>query len=266
MRLIDRFDGPLNPAWTVTRAGQADVRLENGRLRLTDQPTPDGVYTNAQLADYDYETFTMRWRPPLRLTVTAQASAPAGGLRGTAGFGFWNHPLSPSRKRRLPRLPKAIWYFFASPPGSLDLAYGVAGPGWKAMTFDLTRPRALALAPLALPVVLLNRWPTLYRRVWPPLQRVLSVSAHRLDGRLLAERHTYTIDWRQNGATFTIDGATVHETRVSPSGGVGFVAWIDNQYMRVSPRGDFGWGLLPLAAPQSLWLDAVEIEGLRAED
>src|SRR5690606_18208605 len=122
----------------------------------TDAPTTGGVYTNAQIGDYDYATFAMRWRPPLRMRVTAQARAPAEGLRGTAGFGFWNHPLSPSRKRRLPRLPKAIWFFFGSPPGGLNLAYGGQGPGWKAMTVDLTRPRALALAPLALPVVLLN--------------------------------------------------------------------------------------------------------------
>ncbi len=245
----------MSAAWHVTRTGQGEVVPEAGRLRLTDHPTPDGTYTNAQISDYDYATFNLRWSPPLRMAVTAHASAPAG-LRGTAGFGFWNHPLSPGRVR----LPRAIWYFFGSPPGGLNLAYGVPGPGWKAATVDLTRPRALALAPLALPVVLLNQLPPLYRRIWPRLQRILSISEHALDVALLAETHTYSIDWRRQGATFSVDGAVVHEAPISPGGGVGFIAWIDNQYMRVSPRGQFAWGLLPLAQPQSLLLDEVVVE------
>ena len=258
MRLDETFERGLDPAWTVTQTGHAEVAPEAGRLRLTDQPTPSGHYSNAQISDYDYQTFALRWSPPLRLTVTAHASAPASGLRGTAGFGFWNHPLATGRKR----LPKAIWFFFGSPPGGLNLAYGVPGPGWKAMTVDLTRPRALALAPLALPVVLLNQLPALYRRIWPPLQRILSVSDHLLDGGLLAERHTYSLDWRRGGATFAVDGAVVHEAAVSPGGGMGFIAWIDNQYMRVSPRGAFAWGLLPLEQPQSLLLDEIVVETL----
>lgn len=260
MRLHETFEQELNPAWTVTRTGQATVTPLPGHLRLTDQPTPPGSYTNAQITDYDYQHFTMRWSPPLRMRVTASASAPAAGLRGTAGFGFWNHPLTPSRKRRIPRLPRAVWFFFASPPGGLNLAYGVPGTGWLAMTADLMRPRALALAPLALPVVLLNQSPALYRRIWPPLQRILSVSQQPLDGAWLAERHTYEIDWRTNGVTFRVDGSVVHEAPVQPGGGVGFVAWIDNQYMRVSPRGEFGWGLLPLEQPQTLDLEEVIVE------
>lgn len=259
MQLIDHFDGPLDPAWTVTQTGRGEVALAQGRLRLTDAPTPDGIYSNAQVADYDYDTFDMRWRPPLHMRVTAQASTSGDALRGTAGFGFWNHPLSPGPTRKLPRLPKAVWFFFGSPPGRLKLAYDTPGPGWKAATVDLMRPRALVLAPLALPVVLLNQLPALYRRIWPPLQRILSISEHALDNTLLAERHTYEIDWLRDGVAFSIDGTTVHHAATCPGGGVGFVAWIDNQYMRVSPRGDFGWGLLPLAAPQTLWLDDVAI-------
>ena len=256
MRLHDTFESGLDPVWTVTRAGQAEVTPEAGRLRLTNPSTPANAYTNAQIADYDYQTFAMRWSPPLHMRVTAHASAPASHLRGTAGFGFWNHPLSTGRKR----LPKAVWFFFGSPPGGLNLAYGVSGVGWQAMTVDLMRPRALALAPLGLPVVLLNQIPALYRRLWPRLQRLLSVSDQPLDGALLAETHVYEIQWRSYGVAFYIDGDVVHVTPNSPSGGMGFVAWIDNQYMRVSPRGRFAWGLLPLEQPQSLVLDEVEIE------
>ena len=35
---------------------------------------------------------------------------------------------------------------------------------------------------------------------------------------LLAERHTYTLDWRQDGAIFAVDGAAVLETPYAPRG------------------------------------------------
>jgi hypothetical protein len=255
MRLADDFQGGLNPAWSVTQTGAGVVTPERGLLRLTDEPTPAGHYTNAQISDYDYRSYAMRWSPLLRMQVTAQASA-ADGLRGTAGFGFWNHPAGPGRVR----LPKACWFFFGSLPGGLNLAYGVPGPGWKAMTLDLTRRRALALAPFALPVVLLNQLPALYRRIWPRLQRPLSISEQALDVALLDTPHTYMIEWRRDGVIFSVDGATVHEAPVSPGGPMGFIAWVDNQYMRVSPQGRFAWGVLPLETPQSLLLHEVVVE------
>ena len=88
-------------------------------------------YVNAQISDYP----PFRWRPPLRLTVTAQASSAA--LRGTAGFGFWNHPFSPVGWSL--RLPQAIWFFFGSPPNNMALAQGVPGYGWKAATISANR-------------------------------------------------------------------------------------------------------------------------------
>lgn len=259
MRLADDFQNGLNPAWHVLQAGSARVEAAGGQLHLIDQPTLPGRYTNAQISDYSYQTFEMRWRPPLRLTVTARARG--GPLVGTAGFGFWNHPLSPSRKRRVPRLPKAIWFFFAAPPSDLRLAYGVPGRGWKASMIDLTRSRALALAPLAPLAVLLMQLPALYRRLWPRLQPALTISERALDAGLLREPHTYRLDWRTDGATFYVGERIVHEAPLAPSGGMGFVAWIDNQYAVVTPRGRLGWGLTPVEREQSLVIDRIEIEG-----
>jgi hypothetical protein len=35
-------------------------------------------------------------------------------------------------------LPRAIWFFYASPPSHMDLALDVPGYGWKAAMIDAT--------------------------------------------------------------------------------------------------------------------------------
>lgn len=260
MILEDSFERELNPAWTVTKAGNSSVRVVDGVLQLTDHPTTDSRYSNAQISDYDYDDFEMRWEAPLRMTVTARASAPASGLIGTAGFGFWNHPLSPTRKRLIPRLPRAIWFFFAAPPANLHLLFGEPGSGWFASALDYSTPQAIAALPLMLPAALLMKLPPLERALWPLAKRAFSVSGTKLDGNLLAERHTYTIDWRKDAATFAVDGEVVHHTTRAPAGKVGFVAWIDNQYAVVTPQGHLRWGLTPLQGEQSLFLEHVRVE------
>jgi hypothetical protein len=259
MRIDERFDANLEPPWDVAEVGTGTVtrQPEPGVLRMT--VGAGRIYSNAQIADYCSQDYRFRWRPPLRMTVTAWASAPAGELRGTAGFGFWNHPFSPD-VRRFPRLPQAIWFFFAAPPSNMALAYGVPGFGWKAATIDATRPGALALAPLALPAVLLMRRPSLYATLWRRIQRRLNIGEHLLDGALLAEWHTYRIDWRRDGAAFAIDGATVYETPYAPRGAAGFVTWIDNQYAIVTPQGKLGFGIVPVEREQSLFVEHIVVE------
>ena len=57
-----------------------------------------------------------------------------------------------------------------------------------------------------------------------------------------------------------MDGMVIHEAPTAPGGPLGFVAWIDNQYAIVTPQGHFGFGVVPLAHPQTLRLDEVKIE------
>jgi hypothetical protein len=284
----EHFTEPLSSFWDVAQVGNGTVRAGGGTLALTVQPSQH-TYSNAQIADYRYDDFAFRWRPPLRMTVVARASAagrPLSGtqhtlndtgrtlnstgdalgaagrtLVGTAGFGFWNHPFSPD-SRRLPHLPQAIWFFFASPPSNMALAFGVPGAGWKAATIDATRPSAIALAPAALPAALLMRVPSLYARLYPRIQRRLKIAEKLLDGDLLAERHVYTLEWRADGARFAVDGATVLQTPFSPRGALGFVTWLDNQYAIVTPQGKLGFGIVPVAQEQTLLLEQVTIEPL----
>jgi hypothetical protein len=225
-------------------------------------PNDGRRYSNAQVTDYGFKTgartFNFRWRPPLRMTVRARASASGARLHGTAGFGFWNHPFSPD-VQRFPRLPRAIWFFFASAPSNMALAHGVPGYGWKAAQIDATSPRLLPLAPLGPAAALAFRSRRFFDRWFPPLQRAMRIGEHPLDPDLLADWHTYEIEWRLDGARFSLDGATVLETDVAPSGPAGFVAWMDTRWAVVTPQGRLGFGLTPVAVEQALTMESVTI-------
>jgi hypothetical protein len=244
------------------------VAQSPGALRLAVPSTPANTYSDAQISDYAGKRDFI-WRPPARLTITARAETTATTiavgarhavptLQGTAGFGLWNHPFVPGERGF--RLPQAVWFFFSSPPSNMQLARGVAGPGWKAATIDATRWPFLALLPTAPVGLLLMRIPPLYRLLWPVGQRAIGVSEHLLDSALLLETHTYTIDWQQDGVAFAVEGVTVHQTPAAPRGPLGFIAWIDNQYAIATPQGRFGFGLLPVTDEQALIIEHIRVE------
>jgi len=236
--------------------GTGAVTREGDVWRLVVPGATGDRYADAQIDDTSGRPRRRyRWRPPVRLSLRARFSHPCDALRGTAGFGFWNVPFAPGHAM-LPALPRAIWYFFGSPPHNVSLAAGVSGHGWKAACLDATRPAALLWAPLAPVVLLMSQSDSLGRRIWPRVQRALGVSEAVLDVDL-HRWHDYVLDWRTDGADFHVDGQVVLSVPVSPRGPLGFVAWMDNQYAIATPRGRFGWGLLDVPLPQ--WL---EIAGL----
>jgi hypothetical protein len=269
MRVEDRFENTLGSVWTVEETRDAAVTPSPEGLQLNLLPISGIHYSNAQISDYYHREesrlhFNFRWRPPLRMTVTARAQVenqPVTALRGTAGFGFWNHPFSVDAKR-LPWLPQSIWFFYSSPPNNMQFAHGVRGCGWKAATMDAAHWRAVLLTPFALPGALLMQAPRLYNWLWKPIQRTLKISERTLDVDLLAARHTYTIDWRSDGAVFAVDDEIVLETPFAPRGAAGFISWLDNRYLIATPQGNFGYGTLPIEQSQSLILEHVLIEGM----
>ena len=231
-------------------AGTGQVDQRDAITRLTLPATSREIYTDAQLDDYaGMPRRLFPHRPPIRLSIRARFSSEA--LIGTAGFGLWNHPFTPNRG--LPTLPRAIWFFYASPPSNMQLALDVKGYGWKAAMIDATRPSALAMIPLAPIILVLNRSRKFYRRVWPIVQRWLSIAEQALPNDLMLDWHTYTIDWGIRRARFSIDDRCVWETDRSPRGPLGFVAWIDNQFAVVTPRGQLKSGLLDI--PHAQWLE-----------
>jgi hypothetical protein len=252
MRTVeDNFHPRPHPRWRTTRVGGGQLVLGEVGLRLLLAGARHERYADAQIDDYaGLARRDFPWRPPLRLTVRARVSGP---LAGTAGFGFWNNPFSPLGG--MPTLPAAIWFFHAAPPSDMPLALGVPGHGWKAACIDATQPAALAWAPLALPVALVNQVPTLRRRIWPRVQRALRIA----EAPLAApgpEWRSYTLEWRAGGARFSIGDQLVFTSNRAPRGPLGFVAWVDNQWMVATPRGRFGWGLTDAPAQ---WMDLASI-------
>ena len=74
--------------------------------------------------------------------------------------------------------------------------------------------------------------------------------------------HTYVVEWGERRARFSVDGEPVLEDAPSPHGPLGFVMWLDNQYMVATPQGRFGWGLLDVPGRQWMEVDSLTIEPL----
>jgi hypothetical protein len=230
-------------------------------LRLTLPPVAAG-YADAQIDDYGLPAIRRRrdypWQPGVRLRLQARFSHEAGALQGTAGFGFWNAPFGDPTVPR-PALPQAVWFFYASAPSDLPLPPAGPGRGWFMATIDATRPAALALAPTAPLALLLHQLPPLRRRLWPFIRRCLGISFRPLS-LTMSNWHSYELRWQTTGSTFIVDGQTLFRTPHAPRGPLGFVAWLDNQYMILTPTGRIGWGILATGQTQWLELAALQIE------
>ncbi len=277
------FTGKPGPRWQRHIVGNGALEPTGSTLRFVTTDATSRRYSDAQIDDYQgLPRRHFPWRPPLRLTVRARFSHPAGdgstrpvlsssasltvnsaegfttGLRGTAGFGFWNDPFLMTGAR-VPTFPRALWFFYGSPPSDMKLDLRVAGHGWKAATIDALRPAALLLAPLAPLAMLVMNLRPLCRALWPPIQRALNVREAMVEVEMTGW-HTYVIEWGAEQAHFSVDGEPVLEDAPSPRGPLGFVMWLDNQYMVATPWGRLGWGLLDTPGRQWMEVDRLAVE------
>jgi len=262
----DDFSAGLDSYWSVTRPGGGVVEVVDSNLRLELPNAAAGAYSDAQVDDYSGHTrLNLSWRPPLRMAIRARLShlvhripgepdASQRLLGGTAGFGFWNYPLSLTGA--VLRLPDAIWFFGASQPSNMALVPGMPGWGWKAQVVHAHRLGALATAG---PTALSALWGRLGGRAdaaarW--VQRLTGAQEARLtiDPR---EWATYEIEWQPERATFRVDGAACLVASSPPPGPLGFVAWVDNQYAVATPRGELRFGTI---ACEREWLELERIE------
>jgi hypothetical protein len=242
-----------------TQIGAGTVGTQAGHTRLHIPPATAATYHDAQITDYTLPQRNFRWAAPAQLELTAYFNT--ADVRGTAGFGFWNHPFSPDM-RGWPRLPQAAWFFYGSEPNEMPLAQGVPGHGWKAATLSAKRAAFLGLAPLAPVGFLLMRIPALYRRLWRVGQAAIAVRECLLDRRLMTRPTRYTLTWGVDQVTFAVNGEQVLHSPFRLGGSMGFIAWIDNQYAIVTPQGRFGWGLVDVPAAQTLTLEGLQLRKL----
>jgi len=231
-------------------------------FRLTIPAGDDRRYRVAQLDDYT--SLARRHfpaHPPLTLSLLARASA--SSLPGTWGFGLWNDPFGLSlgfggNPWRIPALPNAAWFFYAS--GENYLSFGEKpGNGFLAQVFcsPAISPALLALAGiLALPLS-----PVLAIRKARASLRKLLRHVVREDGVHLrvdvTEWHGYRFEWSPMRCAFWVDEALVLESPVSPRPPLGLVIWIDNQYAAFTPEGKIGFGVLENTKPA--WLEVKDV-------
>jgi hypothetical protein len=249
----ERFSAAIDPRWKRYVVGAGELRPTGSSLRFVNEHTTSDRYSNAQIDDYQgLPRRSFLWRPPLRMEVRARFSHPEGELSGTAGFGLWNDPFMMTRGGRLPTLPRALWFFYGSPPSNMKLDVGTPGHGWKAATIDALRPISLLLALVGLPAVVLMNVRSLYRTLWSPIQRAINVREAALDVSM-TEWHTYVMEWGREQTAFHVDDRAVLVDAPSPRGPLGFVMWFDNQYLIATPWGRVGWGVLD--APGRQWME-----------
>ncbi|MEL6525021.1 MAG: hypothetical protein AAFQ07_04855 [Chloroflexota bacterium] len=243
----------------ITEQGLATVTQSEHSWQLHHPAHKNLVYSNAQISDYDQKRdFRLRPKNNDAVYMRVVASASTANLRGTAGFGFWNHPFAPGEFNLV--APQALWFFFSSDESNMQLAQGVKGHGWKAATINANRWQFFSLlptAPLAMPLMNI---PAAYDALWHIGQDAIGVREKALNPTMFLEKHTYEIIWRVNSVTFKVDGETILESRVGiPHEPLGFIAWLDNQYAVVTPKGNFGFGLVDVPQEQTLILHEVTV-------
>lgn len=250
------FSTEPGPEWRRFVLPGSALEHTGSSWRFVNEPTEARRYTDAQIDDYQgLPRRHFLWRPPLTLMVRARFSHPAGVLTGTAGFGFWNDPFMMTGARP-PALPRAIWFFYASPSSNMKLDIDTAGSGWKAATIDAIRLPFLLLAPTAPLAIPLMNIRTLYRTLWPIGQRAIGVSEAAVEADMTSW-HAYQIEWGERRARFGVDGEPILDCDTPPRGPLGFVMWIDNQAMIVKPWGRFGYQVLEV--PHRQWMEVNEL-------
>jgi hypothetical protein len=254
-----RASAGLESEWNRFVLPGSQVEKSGGTWRFINLESGGGQYTDAQIDDYQgLPRRRFKWNPPLTMTVRARFSHAADELIGTAGFGFWNDPFLMTGFRP-PALPRAIWFFYSSAHSNIKLAREAPGWGWKAATIDAVTLPFFLLAPTAPLAVPLMNVPPLYRWLWPVGQRAIKVSESAV-GVEMAEWHRYELVWGETHAAFSVDGKSVLACDTAPGGPLGFVMWIDNQAMVLTPWGRFGYRTLPVSRAQWLEVDELRID------
>lgn len=211
------------------RVGGGEVWVEGDTARLVLPPTPADRYADAQLDDYPH-TLPRRFklRPPQTLVVRARFSHPSGMLKGTAGFGFWNHPFTRAGDVIAP--PRNVWFFYSSPESTLRVSEHAPRPGFRASVLNARLPIRengrlarvlLRAANFAL------RSPLFARPAMALGRRSAFAHEHWLDLDL-TQWHTFALEWRCDEALFFVEDQLVLRAASPPCEPLGFTMWIDN--------------------------------------
>ncbi len=257
VNIKDTFAEIINPYWKVSHLGSGAVIRRPASLHLSLMPTQDEdiIYQSAQLTNYDAETgFTCK--PPLRLTIDALASLHPSNMKGTMGFGFWNGAINSDHERV--DLPQTLWFYFTAPPSHVSLTPDIAPTGWKASMGNAK----LGFAKRFLPFIQKTKIRFFKRLFWRIGQRNIRIQEVVLDADLLTQPHRYIIEWYQDRALFYVDDDLVQTVENPPQDALGFVAWMDNRTIILTPEGKYKVETTHIKRAQALMLSMVHLESL----
>ena len=224
-----------------------------GGYRLSIPGIQSHTYLLAQLDDYHKKS---RSSFPHRSTsICLEARVSAADLPGTWGFGFWNDPFGlnlgfTGSALRLPALPNAAWFFYASSPNYLSFLNDKPAQGYLAQCFrSPTFDWKLGLVP----------WLLIFHR--KSARRLLSRIIQEdsaLVGLDVTEWQKYELEWGVEGSKFKANDKLIMASPISPKPPLGIVIWIDNQYAAFTPNGKIGIGVLE--HPDPAWLEIKDLE------
>jgi len=243
--------------FTKNSKGASVLRTDNG-YRLSIPASKGGIKSQLQryrLAQLDDYTGLRRPQfPHWSLTLSLRARASSASIPGTWGFGLWNDPFgfSPGfggNPFRLPALPNAAWFFYASPQSYLSFRDDKPASGFIAQVF-----RSISYHPMLMPAGL--AFPFSRKTARRLLRRVIAEDAIRLEVDV-TRWHTYRLAWHPTRVLFEVDNVKILETSMSPRGPLGLVIWIDNQYAAFKPDGRIEFGVLEGAEE---WIEIEDIE------
>lgn len=235
--------------------GAAAEQITAGSWRLSVPPSRAGHYQLSQLDDYsDRSRGRFNWQAPLRLQCSARVSHP--NLSGTWGFGFWNDPFTASlwikgAGMRLPSLPNAAWFMYASPESQLTLQKSKRASGLLAAVFQAPLIPSPAFIPgyIFLPLAFL-----------PPVVRIAIKAAARIvrdEFKVVDVDQTawnsYRLDLHDDRVEFFLNDERRFQTTGAPRGRLGALVWIDNQYAGIDANGKIKAGALEIREPA--WLE-----------
>jgi hypothetical protein len=176
---------------------------------------------------------------------------------GTWGFGMWNDPFGLSlgfggSPFRLPALPNAAWFFYASPQNYLSFTNDKPAQGFLAQTF-----RSPKFHPLLIPAGLALPFSPLRRLTRKLLSKVIDEDSVAI-GVDVTQWHGYRLEWEAKRVAWYVDDALVFESPVSPNASrpLGVIIWIDNQYAAFTPEGKIAFGVLE---GEEEWLEVEDI-------
>ena len=213
---LDDDFAEMSGYWDYRKDNYAGFEHEDSVLRLWMGPTEALYYSNAEIADGDFDYLPWTYKT---LEVKARL---VGRFFGSAGWGFWNYTMVIDNC-----VP--IWFIYLMTRGPYPLKGFFAQVGnqfqpivifEKDATFKLASLLS-GIAPSITGIRILSETPSM---------QTLS----------LDQWHTYTIEWRETSVVFSIDGSPV-ATIPYTYGPVGARAdaWIDNAVYEVR-RGDPG--------------------------